>query len=149
VEVVGTSAHRQGIEPAPARPAVEQGGRVDGVGIEQVEDGAYGSLKVGKSVVVRPYLPADISAIQKVGRAPDRERRLGFIEDFILCGLDELDPLAGVLLERGDDLPDRLVLLGVEALLPPLTRSAAFAPSGARTSAAVRTRIRLHIIVSP
>ena len=32
---------------------------------------------------------------------------------------DEFDLLAGVLLEGGDDLPDRLVLLGVEPLLPP------------------------------
>ena len=34
-------------------------------------------------------------------------------------GEDELDLLAGLLLEGGDDLPDRRVLLGVEALLPP------------------------------
>ena len=32
---------------------------------------------------------------------------------------DELDLLAGLLLEGGDDLPDRLVLLGVVPLLPP------------------------------
>ena len=32
---------------------------------------------------------------------------------------DELDLLAGLLLEGGDDLPDRRVLLGVESLLPP------------------------------
>ena len=31
----------------------------------------------------------------------------------------ELDLLAGLLLEGGDDLPDRLVLLGVVALIPP------------------------------
>ena len=37
----------------------------------------------------------------------------------ILCGLDELDLLAGLLLEGGDDLRDRRVLLGVEPLLPP------------------------------
>ena len=37
----------------------------------------------------------------------------------ILRWLDELDLLAGLLLEGGDDLPDRLVLLGVAALLPP------------------------------
>jgi hypothetical protein len=33
--------------------------------------------------------------------------------------LDELDLLAGLLLEGGDDLPDRGVLLLVEALVPP------------------------------
>ena len=32
---------------------------------------------------------------------------------------DQLDLLAGVLLEGGDDLPDRLVLLRVLALIPP------------------------------
>ena len=32
---------------------------------------------------------------------------------------DELDLLAGLLLEGRDDLPDRRVLLGVVALLPP------------------------------
>ena len=32
---------------------------------------------------------------------------------------DELDPFAAVLLEGGHDLPDRLILLGVEPLLPP------------------------------
>src|SRR3712207_5678882 len=49
----------------------------------------------------------------------DLARRLGFVEYFILCELDELDVLAGLLLERGDDLRDRRVPLGVEALLPP------------------------------
>ena len=44
---------------------------------------------------------------------------MGFIEDFILCGLHELDLLAALLLKGGDDFPDRLVLLGVEPLLPP------------------------------
>jgi hypothetical protein len=32
---------------------------------------------------------------------------------------DELDPFAAVLLEGCDDLPDRLILLGVGPLLPP------------------------------
>ena len=32
---------------------------------------------------------------------------------------DQLDLLAGLLLEGGDDLLDRLVLLGVVALVPP------------------------------
>jgi hypothetical protein len=41
------------------------------------------------------------------------------VEDFILCGLDELDLLAALLLERCDDRTDRLVLLRVEPLLPP------------------------------
>ena len=33
--------------------------------------------------------------------------------------LGQLDPLAALLLEGGDDLPDRLVLLGVVPFLPP------------------------------
>jgi hypothetical protein len=35
------------------------------------------------------------------------------------CGLEGLHLLTGLLLEGGDDLGARLVLLGVEALLPP------------------------------
>jgi hypothetical protein len=31
----------------------------------------------------------------------------------------ELDLLAGLLLERGNDLPERHILLGMEALIPP------------------------------
>jgi hypothetical protein len=32
---------------------------------------------------------------------------------------DQLDLLAGILLECGDELPDRIVFLGVVALIPP------------------------------
>jgi hypothetical protein len=58
-------------------------------------------------------------AEQKVGRLPRLERRLDLIEHLILLGLDEIDLLAGALLEGPDDLRDRLVLLGVVPLLPP------------------------------
>jgi hypothetical protein len=47
------------------------------------------------------------------------EGRLDLVRDLGLRVEGELDLLAGLLLERGDDLPDRLVLLGVVAFLPP------------------------------
>ena len=36
-----------------------------------------------------------------------------------LCRLEELDLLAGLLLECGDGLLDRRVLLGIDSLVPP------------------------------
>jgi hypothetical protein len=53
--------------------------------------------------------------------------------------LDELDLLAGVLLEGGDDLAHRLILLSDVPFSHQTTRSAALAPGAARTSAAART----------
>jgi hypothetical protein len=47
------------------------------------------------------------------------------LDDYILSRLDELDLLAGLLLERGDDLRDRLVRLGIESFSHQTTRSAA------------------------
>jgi hypothetical protein len=41
------------------------------------------------------------------------------IEHVVLWVLDELDLFSGLLLECGDDLDDRLIRLGVKALLPP------------------------------
>jgi hypothetical protein len=59
------------------------------------------------------------SRIYEVRRLPGCKRRLEFAEDFLLPWLDELDVLAGFLLEGGNDIGDRFVLLGIEALLPP------------------------------
>jgi hypothetical protein len=57
----------------------------------------------------------------------------------------EVDLLAGLLLEGGDDLPDCCVGLRFEPLSHHTTRSAAFAPSGATASIAARTAIRPHM----
>jgi hypothetical protein len=114
----GTPAHWQPVQATPARPAVELHGRLDSVGIEQVQDWAKGGLEVGELVFVSPPPPAYNSAVQKVGRLPSRERGSGLVVHLILPRLNELDLLAASLLEGGDDLPNRLVLLGVEPLLP-------------------------------
>jgi hypothetical protein len=59
-----------------------------------------------------------IEAEGEVGRPPGRERRLDLVRK--LVGIqNKLDLLAAVLLERCDDLPDRLLLLWVIALIPP------------------------------
>ena len=54
MDVIGNPAHRQRIETAPARLAVEQHGHLDGVGIEQVQDRAEHALEVGEPVLVSP-----------------------------------------------------------------------------------------------
>jgi hypothetical protein len=78
-------------------------------------------LEVDEAVLVSPLGDSGyaLGAEQEVGRLPDRKCCLGFVEHFVLGGLNELDVLASLLLEGGDDLPDRLVLLGVIPLLPP------------------------------
>ena len=59
-------------------------------------------------------------AKQEVGRRPRLEgTSRAFLHDLILCGLDELDLLAGLPLEGGDGLADRRVLPGVEPPFPP------------------------------
>ena len=121
MDVVGIPAHRQRIEAASAGLAIEQGGHLDGVGIEQVQDRAEDAREVDQPVLISP--PGDLAfavgAEQEVRGLPRLERRLGPIEHLILRGLDELDLLAGLLLKGRDDLPDCRVLLGVVALLPP------------------------------
>jgi hypothetical protein len=49
----------------------------------------------------------------------DLQRRLEPFRELLLWIEAELNLLADFLFEGGDDLPDRLVLLGVEPLLPP------------------------------
>jgi hypothetical protein len=120
VDVIGTPPCRQGIETALAGLAVEQGGGVDRVGIEQVQKRADGALELGEPVLVGPPGdPITEGAAQEVGRLAGGQRRLGFGKDLLLRGLDDLDLFAGLLLEGRDDLADRLFLLWVEALLPP------------------------------
>ena len=110
MDVVGIPAHRQGVETAAARLAVEQGGRVDGVGIEQVEDRGEDAREVDQPVLVSPLShPAFAAgAEQEIGRLPGLERRLRPVPTAHPVRLDELDLLAGLLLEGGDDLRDRL-----------------------------------------
>ena len=55
----------------------------------------------------------------EVGRLSGLDRRHELVRKLLLGMEDELDLLAGLLLEGRDDLPDRLVLLGVVAFIPP------------------------------
>ena len=75
--------------------------------------------QIGGFFPTPPFPPMPLGKKKKLGRPPPPQRRLGFVEHLILCGLDELDLLARALLEGGDDLADRLVFLGIESLLPP------------------------------
>ena len=71
-------------------------------------------------VFVSPLLIQLTLKCRTESRAPAWQRGLPRpCADLGLFGLDQLDLLSGVLLERRDDLGDRLVLLGVEPLLPP------------------------------
>jgi hypothetical protein len=55
----------------------------------------------------------------EVRRLAGLERRIDRLWMLRLWMEDQLDLLAGLLLEGGDDLLDRLLLLGVVALVPP------------------------------
>ena len=55
----------------------------------------------------------------EVGRLPGLDRRYELVRKLLFGMEDELDLLARLLLEGRDDLPDRLVLLRVVALIPP------------------------------
>jgi hypothetical protein len=55
----------------------------------------------------------------EVGRPVGFERGYDLVRKLLQGIGGDLDPLAGLLLESGDDLPDRLVLLRIVALLPP------------------------------
>jgi hypothetical protein len=54
MEMVGGPTHRQSVEAAPARAAVDQRRYFDGVGIEQVSDRAEHALEVDEPVVISP-----------------------------------------------------------------------------------------------
>jgi hypothetical protein len=78
------------------------------------------------------------------------EARSGFIEHVVLRVLDEPDLFPGLLLERGDDLDDRLIRLAVKALLPPYHEVGGLrAPSGAIMSTTVSEMARLRIADPP
>ncbi len=72
---------------------------------------------------------------RKSGGCPASSAAWTLLQRLTVRGSDELDLLAGLLLEGGDDLRDRPVLLGIKPFSHHTTRSAARAPSGAMTSA--------------
>jgi hypothetical protein len=70
---------------------------------------------------VRPCgdIGVDQEAEQEVRRLTRFYGGLSLARQIRLIVEDQLDVLPGLLLKGGDGLPDRLILLGIEALLPP------------------------------
>ena len=61
----------------------------------------------------------------------------------------DLNLLSAGLLEGGDDLLERLVLLGVVSLIPPHNEIGASAQSGAMASVTAKTAVRMGIVSPP
>src|SRR3954466_8968691 len=79
------------------------------------------SASVKPALVGQPLIDLGIDHREdEVGEAAaGLERGQKSAQEFLLRAEDKLDSLARLLLEGGDGLADRLVLLGVDALLPP------------------------------
>jgi hypothetical protein len=121
MDVVGDPGYRQGVQAALARLAVEESGNLDGIRIEQVQDRAERALEVDEPVVVSPVCcqSRTARAQEEIGRCARLQGSRGLLDDLVLFRLDELDLLARLLLELGNDLPHRLVRLRVKSLVPP------------------------------
>jgi hypothetical protein len=121
------------------------------VGIEQIEHRGEGTVEIDKPVLVGPsrHVSFTPGAKEKVWRVPGHDRLLGSVEDLVLLRLNEFELLAGLLLERGDNLRDCFIFLGVKSFLPHTTRSAARAPSAAMARAAARTMASLRMMSPP
>jgi hypothetical protein len=121
VQVVGVEAYGQRIEGASAGGRVEQGSVRERIPVEQVCERPDHVREVDEPVVICPLavIVVRVRAEQEIRWLPSRNRgeRLGL--NIIEGWLFELDLFSGLLLEGGDDFPDRLVLLRVEPLLPP------------------------------
>ena len=93
----------------------------EGVRVEQVREGPDCVREIHQPIVQGPFheVEANAKVESEVGRLAGLERRQKLVRSLRRVMEDELDLLAGLLLEGGDDLPERRVLLGVEALLPP------------------------------
>jgi hypothetical protein len=101
--------------------AVEQHGGPEHVGVEHARQRPDRFGEVDQPIVVGPRvdLGVDLEAEQEVGRLPRLDCGLNLVRQIGLLVKDQLDLLAGLLLERGDGLPNGLILVGIEALLPP------------------------------
>ena len=96
--------------------------------------------KVHEPIVEGPLRDVVVQAEPEgeVGRLSGLQRRNERVGQLIFPIKRKLNLLAAPLLEGGDDLPQRRVLLRVGAFAT-TTRSAAFAPIGAQTRAAAKT----------
>ena len=82
---------------------------------------ADGVGEVHEPIVEGPLrdIAGNAYAEREIGRLARLQRRLELVRE-LLCSIEnELDLLAAPLLESGDGLPDRRILLGVVSLLPP------------------------------
>ncbi len=78
--------------------------------------------EVDEPAVVGPLTVVGIDgqAEQEVGRRPGGERGQGLGREIVLRGEGDLDVLAGLALEGGDEFPDHIVLSGIDLpQLPP------------------------------
>jgi hypothetical protein len=77
--------------------------------------------EVDEPTLIGPLLGlADVEdAEDEVRRLSRLDRRHDLVRKLLFGMQNELDLLAGLPLEGGDDLPDRVVLLRVVALIPP------------------------------
>ena len=122
MDVVGPEPHGQQVQATLAGRPVEQGHALERIRIEQVGKVADGVREVDEPTLVGPLLIGlGISDREDEVRdqPPGLERGHEVGHNCFLRIKDELDLLAAVLLEGGDDLPDRRVLLGGLSLLPP------------------------------
>jgi pimeloyl-ACP methyl ester carboxylesterase len=117
---VGRKSHRQQIETTPPRRPIEQGDRIERIRIEEVREVADGVGKIDQVPLLGPLLVVVgvDDAEGEVGRPAGLDRRHDLVRKLLLGMKDELDTLAGLLLEGRNDLTDRLVLLR-GALVPP------------------------------
>jgi hypothetical protein len=85
------------------------------VGIEQIEHRGEGTVEIDEPVLVGPsrHVSFTPGAKEKVWRVPGHDRLLGSVEDLVLLRLNDFELLAGLLLERGDNLRDCFIFLGV------------------------------------
>jgi hypothetical protein len=121
VDVVGREPHRKQVEATPPGRRVEQGDGIERVRIEQVRKVADGVGEIDQPTLVGPLLVlTDVEDAEgEGGRLSGLARRHDRVRKLLLGMEDEVDLLARLLLEGGDDLPDRLVLLRVVAFIPP------------------------------
>jgi hypothetical protein len=121
VNVVGHAAHRQPVQGFLPGASVEPPFPAEHVRIEHVGKVADGVREIHEPVVEGPWsdMVVKIVAEGEVRRLAGLERRIDRLWMLVPWMQDQLDLLAGLLLEGGDDLPDRLVLLRVVALIPP------------------------------
>ena len=121
MDVVGHAPDRQPVQRPLPGLLVEQHVPSEGVGIEEIREEPDGVAEVDELIVEDPFRDIARNAYPErdVGRSASLQRQLELFWELRLLIENELDLLAAPLLESGDGLRDRRVLLGMVSLLPP------------------------------